>query len=83
MTSQQIPDLSKLPGLKPPPGNKPDFQHPGGIGTAIIVINAVFLGLMVICLAARIYVKTCVIRAFWWDDGEEPMPYTFIRANSK
>lgn len=83
MSSQQIPDLSKVPALKPPPGIKPDFQHPGGVGTAIIVVNAVFLGLMVICLAARIYVKTGIIRAFWWDDGRLPMPYILIRADSK
>lgn len=69
MTSPQTPDLSKLPALKPPPGATPDFQHANGVVTAIIVVNAVFLVLMAIFLAARIYVKIALIRGFWWDDG--------------
>ncbi|KAK3174524.1 hypothetical protein OEA41_001770 [Lepraria neglecta] len=68
MTSPQVPDLSNLPALKPPPGVIPDFQHASGIANTIIAVNAVFLVLMAICLAARVYVKIAIIRGFWWDD---------------
>ncbi len=83
MDSQTVPDLSKLPALKPPPGVIPDFQHANGIGTTIIAVNAVFIALMVVCLAARIYVKTAIVRNFWWDDSMLPLSSSVPCAEGK
>lgn len=61
-------DLSKIPAMKPPPGEIPNFVDPPSIGNAIIIVNVVFLALMLGFVTVRVYTKGVLSRSLGWDD---------------
>ena len=54
--------------MAPPPGQRSDFLHPGGLSASLITINAVFLPLMLLFVGIRFYVRGRILHAVWWDD---------------
>ena len=64
-------DLSQIPAMKPPPGIKPNLQHPRGIGGTIIAVNIALLVSMIICLAIRLLVRSWIVKGLSWDDCEQ------------
>ena len=65
--------LSEIPAGKPPAGVKPNLVDPNSLAHAIISVNAVFLALMLIFITLRIYTKSMLLHALWWDDCKSPM----------
>lgn len=61
-------DLSKLPGLQPPPGVLPNFKNPYTRGPLLLGLSAVAIGVMYIFVAARFYTKIRIQRKVTWDD---------------
>lgn len=63
-------DLSQIPAYPPPPGVVSNFVNPPSLATAIIVTSSVMVGVMVLCVAARMYAKAVVTHTVGWDDCE-------------
>jgi hypothetical protein len=59
--------LWNLPALLPPPGRKPNFDHPENKDTQIIIMNSVFLALMLISVAVRFLNSKPQERQVTWD----------------
>lgn len=68
MSLPPIIDLSKIPLMKPPPGEVSNFINPPSIGNAIIIVQVVFLTLMLGFVALRIYTRGFLNRSLGWDD---------------
>ena len=66
--------LSEIPALKPPPGIKPNFVNPPSYANALVTVNAVFLTLMLITLALRLYTKGVLLKSLGWDDCKSSIP---------
>ncbi|KAH8654975.1 hypothetical protein BGZ60DRAFT_532605 [Tricladium varicosporioides] len=60
--------LAQYPAMKPPLGVKSNFINPPSQQPALIILNAVFLALMVIVVAIRLYSKARILRTIGWDD---------------
>ncbi|KAL9100719.1 MAG: hypothetical protein Q9187_009332, partial [Circinaria calcarea] len=54
--------------IPPPPGVTPNFDNPTNIGPPLLGVGAVFVAIMFIFLAIRIYVKTKIVRKSSPDD---------------
>ncbi|KAI9844431.1 MAG: hypothetical protein M1838_002189 [Thelocarpon superellum] len=54
--------------VPPPPGVTADLEHPAFNGGRLIIINAVFMPIAVVCVAIRIFTRFHIIRAIGWDD---------------
>ena len=74
-------DLSKIPALEPPPGVIPDFVNPPSLAKTLIIVNVIFMVLMVIFVALRVYSKALVIRAMGWDDCEHFLRLVLYRCD--
>ncbi|KAH7074913.1 hypothetical protein BKA63DRAFT_513979 [Paraphoma chrysanthemicola] len=59
--------LWNLPAIRPPAGIKSNFDHPETRAREIIIINAVFLGLMLLTVVMRFCVRRSGNTAFSWD----------------
>ncbi|KAF7502304.1 hypothetical protein GJ744_006147 [Endocarpon pusillum] len=57
-----------FPALLPPAGEQIDFENPESRGPLLVILGAVFLGLMMIFVIIRVYTKTWIIRKSSWDD---------------
>lgn len=60
--------LQNIPVINPPPGTTSNFVNPKTVAPGLIAINAVFVPLMLISVAIRVYVKGSILRAIGWDD---------------
>jgi len=60
--------IQNIPVLNPPPGTTSNFVNPKTVAPGLIAINAVFVPLMLISVAIRVYVKGFIVRAIGWDD---------------
>ncbi len=60
--------LQNYPVSPPPPGVKSNFNNPETLGATLIRINVVFITLMLVMVAVRIYSKARITRTLWWDD---------------
>lgn len=60
--------LQNIPALPPPPGVKSNFDNPVTRDAALIEANAVFIALMLLLLAIRVYSKARITHTLWWDD---------------
>lgn len=56
--------------IPPPPGIQPNYDNPPNIGPPLLGVGAVFIAIMLVFLAIRIYVKTKVVRKYSLDDCE-------------
>ena len=61
-------DLSQVPAYPPPPGMVSNFVDPPSLASAIIVSSSIIVGIMVLCVTARMYAKACVTHTVGWDD---------------
>lgn len=55
-------------GIPPPPGVTPNFDNPTNIGPPLLGVGAVFVAIMFVFLAIRIYVKAKIVRKSSPDD---------------
>ncbi|KAL4922385.1 hypothetical protein BDW62DRAFT_197063 [Aspergillus aurantiobrunneus] len=62
-----IPDDS-TPAAPPPPGVESNFIDPPSRQLAIIIMSTIFVFLMLLSVAARVYSRTQIIKLWRWDD---------------
>lgn len=74
-------DYANLPGGKPPPGLILNFDHPQSNAIIEYVGVGICLGVTVVFVLLRIYVKLAVTRAWGWDDGELLHAVNFLEAH--
>lgn len=60
--------LSNYPITPPPEGVTPDFTNPTNHGKVETVVTSILLGITVIFILNRIYVKTFIVRKYMLDD---------------
>ncbi|KAF2687354.1 hypothetical protein K458DRAFT_429292 [Lentithecium fluviatile CBS 122367] len=65
MTPEQ---LANMPGMPPPSGVKSNFVNPETQAPQCIAIVSIFLGIMIITLAMRLYTRIYVVKRTGWDD---------------
>ena len=75
------PGYANLPIGKPPPGVVPNLDHPQSQTIAQYVGIGICLGVALVFVLLRIYVKLAVTRAWGWDDGELLHAITFLEAD--
>lgn len=61
-------DYTDIPALPPPVGVQSNFTNPKTLGTSLIVVNTVFLPLMLLVVAIRIYSRGHIMHRLGWDD---------------
>ena len=64
------PDYASLPVGNPPPGVISNFDHPPSRAVVEYVGIGVCLGVTLVFVLLRIYVKVARTRAWGWDDGD-------------
>ncbi|KAK7453090.1 integral membrane protein [Colletotrichum acutatum] len=47
---------------------RPNYINPENRGPGLLIIEMVFLGIAMICLCLRMYIRIVKIRQTWWDD---------------
>jgi hypothetical protein len=63
-------DDSDVPAGVPPPGVQPNFVDPPSLQPAVVTLAAIFMTLILLALAIRIYVRICIIKLWGWEDSE-------------
>ena len=61
-------DYANLPALAPPAGVQSNFDNPKTLKTSLVAINGIFLPLMLIVVAIRLYSRGKIMHAMGWDD---------------
>ena len=56
------------PVLPPPPGVMPNFTNPPDHGKLQIVVTSLLLGVTVLFLLNRVYMKVFIVKKYTWDD---------------
>ena len=46
----------------------PNYDNPTKRGSQLMIIELTVMPLAILCLAARMYARMCVVRQVWWDD---------------
>jgi hypothetical protein len=46
----------------------PEYEHPVTRGPALIIVNSIFISLVILTVAARLYTRLVIKRWFGWDD---------------
>ena len=62
--------LIDLPVIPPPPGVLPDFDHPPTRALEAYIGMGVCIGVTLVFIVLRFYVKSAVTHQWGWDDGE-------------
>lgn len=70
LTSLDPSTLSNIPLLSPPAGVTPNFANPASNIQPFLIVTSVSLGIMLMFVVNRTYVKTFLIRKYSWDDCE-------------
>ena len=65
-----ISDIGEMPLAPPPKGIVPNLINPESRDNQVYIISGVFMGLMLVFLALRIYAKIGIQKARGWDDCE-------------
>jgi hypothetical protein len=60
--------LAQLPAMPPPPGEVTNFDNPPSIAIRAIVPISIFLGLMIVVVAMRMYSRLWIIKRAGPDD---------------
>lgn len=63
-------DYANLPADKPPPGVIPNFDHPQSRAIIEYIGVSICLGVALIFVSLRTYVRLALRPAWGWDDGE-------------
>ena len=58
--------------LPPPPGVRPNFEHPESDGYRLVVVTVIFLLLASFVLSLRIYTRRIIVHAIGYDDCKYP-----------
>lgn len=66
--AMNIPNLSLIPALVPPPGIIPNFSDPYSLGPFFYVIGGILFAIMLLLVAVRAYMKFYILRKPFWDD---------------
>ncbi|KAL9621136.1 MAG: hypothetical protein Q9160_004387 [Pyrenula sp. 1 TL-2023] len=86
MASTTIPSLSQitaLPGLLPPDGVVPNFDHPeGSIKGIVYVIQVICLAVVAITTTIRLYTKVMVMKSQGWEDYFHPDPSRYLHVSN-
>ncbi|KAL5335568.1 hypothetical protein BJX70DRAFT_401466 [Aspergillus crustosus] len=61
-------DESDVPAGLPPPGVVPNFVDHPSLQPAIVSLEAVFMTLILLAVATRIYVRTHILKLWGWED---------------
>jgi hypothetical protein len=56
----------------------PNFVNPPSRQTAIIILEAIFTPLMLLAVAARVWVRTCIVRLWGAEDSKWIRPYSLF-----
>ena len=67
-TSESANDTADIPGMAPPPGVMPNYVDPYNRGYLITSVGSLLLGLMMVFVFVRVYVKVRIQKRFSWDD---------------
>lgn len=70
LTPEELQLLSNYSIGQPPPGVTPNFSNPPSHGQTQIVVTSILLGISIIFVLNRFYIKTFVVRKYTWDDRE-------------
>ena len=62
--------LIDLPVIPPPPGVLPDFDHPPTRTLEAYIGMGVCIGVTLVFIVLRLYVKSAITHQWGWDDGE-------------
>lgn len=68
MTNPSLQYLSHIPAAPPPDGVVSNFSDPPSQKKPIFIVNGVFIPLMVISVAIRIYTRKYISGSLGWDD---------------
>lgn len=63
-------DYANLPAGNPPPGILANFDHPVSRAVDAHVGMGISMGIALVFMALRLYVKLTVVRKWGWDDCE-------------
>lgn len=63
-------ELANLPALRPPAGVVPDLDHPATRAVEAYIGIGVCIGIAVVFILLRLYVKAAITHQWGWDDGE-------------
>jgi hypothetical protein len=64
-------DYVELPAAAPPPGVLPNFAHPQSRALEAHVGMGICIGITLIMVMLRIYVKLAITHFWGWDDCED------------
>ena len=71
MAQQMSPvDYTNLPAISPPAGIVPDFEHGETRAKEAYIGMGICLGISLIFMLLRFYVKLYITHLWGWDDGE-------------
>ena len=65
-------DYANLPAGIPPPGTLANFDHPVSRAVDAHVGMGISMGIALVFMALRLYVKLRVMHMWGWDDCESP-----------
>jgi hypothetical protein len=74
-------NYADMPAGKPPPGVIPNFDDPESRAIVMHIGISICLGVALVFVLLRIYVKLAVTRAWGWDDGELLYEVSFLEAH--
>lgn len=57
------------PAISPPPGVQSNFTNPPSQVKGIIILEAIFIPLMLLAVAARVWVRTRIVKIWGADDS--------------
>lgn len=60
--------LTNMPAAAPPPGVKSNFVNPPSLAPTITVLDGIFISLMLVAVAVRVFVRVRGTKAWGWDD---------------
>ena len=63
-------EYANLPAGTPPAGVLPNFEHGATRAVEAYVVMGICMGITLVLIIVRLYVKFCVTHLWGWDDGE-------------
>ena len=78
--AQQI-DYANLPASPPPPGVLPNFDSPPMRDTEIYVGMSILIGITIVFVTLRVYIKLVITHMWGWDDGAQSSEPSKIEAD--
>jgi hypothetical protein len=66
-------DPTKVPSVTPPTGVTPNFDNPPSKAFIYYIVASISTALMTFFVILRLYVRSRITRALWWDDRKAPI----------